>query len=76
MAIITSIVKKPGLDPEEPQNYRPISNLTFISKVIERIVADQIKAHLAENDLMPSVQSAYRPTSGPQHGNGSLESHF
>jgi len=28
--------------------------------VIERIVADQIKAHLAENELMPSVQSAYR----------------
>jgi len=33
-----------GLDPEEPQNYRPISNLTFISKVIERIVANQLKA--------------------------------
>ena len=60
MAIITPVVKKPGLDPEEPQNYRPISNLTFISKVIERIVANQLKAHLADNDLMPSVQSAHR----------------
>jgi len=60
MAIITPVVKKPGLDPEEPQNYRPISNLTFISKVIEQIVANQLKAHLADNDLMPSVQSAYR----------------
>ena len=50
MAIITPVVKKPGLDPEdgeETQNYRPISNLTFISKVIERIVANQIKTHLA-----------------------------
>jgi len=36
MAIITPVVMKAGLDPEEPQNYRPISNL--ISKVIERIV--------------------------------------
>jgi len=60
MAIITPVVKKPKLDPEEPQNYRPISNLTFISKVIERIVANQLKAHLADNDLMPSVQSAHR----------------
>jgi len=60
MAIITPVVKKPGLDPEEPQNYRPISNLMLISKVIERIVANQLKAHLADNDLMPSVQSAYR----------------
>jgi len=34
--------------------------LTFISKVIERIVAEQICAHLTECELMPSVQSAYR----------------
>jgi len=64
MAIITPVVKKAGLVPEEPQNYRPISNLTFISKAIERIVANQIKAHLADNDLMPSVQSAYRQGGG------------
>jgi len=49
MAVITPVVKKPGLDPEEPQNYHPISNLTFISKVIERIVANQLNAHLADN---------------------------
>jgi len=30
-AIITPVVKKPGLDPEEPHSYRPISNLTFQS---------------------------------------------
>jgi len=55
-----SIVKKSGLDPDEPQNYRPISNLTFTSKVIERIMAEQMHAHLTECDLMPPVQSAYR----------------
>ena len=59
MAIIIPVVKKFVLDPEEPQNYRPISNLTFVSKVIEQIVANQLKAHLTDNDLMPSVQSAY-----------------
>ena len=46
-------MKKSGLDPEEPQSYRPISNLTFMSKVIERIVAKQLTAHLTECDLMP-----------------------
>ena len=35
-------------------------NVYTNTKVIERIVADQIKVYLAENDLMPSVQSAYR----------------
>jgi len=53
-------VNKPALDPDKPQSYQPSSNFTFISKVIERIVASQIKAHLAERDLMPSVKSAYR----------------
>jgi len=59
-AIIMPVVKKSGLDPEERQSYRPISNLKFMSKVIERIVAEQIPAHLIECELMPSVQSAYR----------------
>jgi hypothetical protein len=59
-AIITPVVKKPGLDMDEQKSYRPISNLTFISKVIERIVAEQIKAHLVESNLIPAVQSGYR----------------
>lgn len=42
-AIITPILKKAGLDADDVKSYRPISNLTFVSKVIERIVADQIK---------------------------------
>ena len=46
---------------DDVKSYRPISNLTFISKVIERIVAEQIKVFLAESDLMPPLQSAYRP---------------
>jgi len=33
-------VKKSGLHPEEPKSYRPISNLTFVSKVIERIIVE------------------------------------
>ncbi|HSN24300.1 MAG TPA: hypothetical protein VLS45_09090, partial [Methylomicrobium sp.] len=37
-AINTPVLKKTNVDPDEPKNYRPISNLTFLSKVIERIV--------------------------------------
>ena len=47
-------VKKSSFDRDEPQSYRPISNLTFMSKIIERIVAEQLRAHLSERDLMPS----------------------
>ena len=40
--------------------YRPISNLTFISKVMEKIVAKQLIAYLASNNLMPRLQSGFR----------------
>jgi hypothetical protein len=59
-AIITPVLKKTNADPDEPKNYRPISNLTFMSKVIERIVAEQVTRHLNISNLMPPLQSAYR----------------
>jgi len=59
-AIITPVLKKPGADPDDPKNYRPISNLTFMSKIIERLVVEQMTQHLDENNLMPQCQSAYR----------------
>ena len=41
-AIVTPILKKHDLDPDDVKSYRPICNLTFISKVIERIVASRL----------------------------------
>ena len=37
-----------------------ISNLSFVSKLAERVAADQIQSYLNEHDLFPSLQSAYR----------------
>jgi len=42
------------------KNFRPVSNLTFISKVVERVVADQVVRYLQAHDLLPRLQSAYR----------------
>ena len=50
-------MKKPGT---VAANYRPISNLSFILKVIERIVASQLTAYLDSNDLWLRTQSGYR----------------
>ena len=58
--MITPRIKKPGLDRDDVSNYRPISNLTFISKVMEKIVAKQLIAYLASNNLMPRLQSGFR----------------
>ena len=47
-------------DPHDAANYRPISNLSYLSKLLERCVNDQIHNYLSKNDFLPVVQSAYR----------------
>ena len=37
-----------------------MSNLPFISKILEKVVLTQLQKHLSENDLLEIRQSAYR----------------
>jgi hypothetical protein len=60
-AFITPIIKKTGLDSTDVGSYRPISNLSVVSKLLERIVARQVMAYLTSADLLPSLQSGFRP---------------
>ena len=39
-------LKKPSLDPDVLNNYRPVSNLTFVSKIIEKVVNTHLEQHL------------------------------
>ena len=57
---ITPLLKKADLDSADLKSYRPISNLSVISKLLERIVAKQLIRYLKDNDLLPDLQSAYR----------------
>ena len=50
----------PNLDPEVLGNYRPVSNLPYLSKILERAVADQMQANLDTDGLHVKFQSAYR----------------
>ena len=59
-AVVTPMLKKPGLDPNDLKNFRPVSNLPFISKILEKVVLTQLQKHLSENDLLEIRQSAYR----------------
>jgi hypothetical protein len=59
-ALIIPIIKKLMLDPEILKNYRPISNVPFISKVIEKCVATQLTSYITRNNLSCKWQSAYR----------------
>ena len=53
------LIKKPTAG-QEKSNYRPVSNLSFISKVSEKVMLTQFTKHCDENKLLPAYQSAYR----------------
>ena len=59
-AIVTPLLKKTGLDTDNLRNYRPVSNLLFISKLLERVVLKQVRAHMLNHNLLEPFQSAYR----------------
>ena len=59
-AIISPLIKKQGLDSEILKNYRPVTNLSFIKKIIEKAIASQIHSHLINNDIVDNFQSAYK----------------
>ena len=58
-SVITPHLKKPSLNKDNLGNYRPISNLSFISKIIEKIIKTRLDEHLSSNSLYNKFQSAY-----------------
>ena len=59
-AIIRPLLKKSNLDSNVLRHYRPVSNLPFLSKLIERTVFNQLNAYLCHHNLFAKCQSAYR----------------
>ena len=60
VAVLKSLLKKQDADFEQLQNFRPISNLTFVSKLIEKAVALQLNDHILRHHLDETFQSAYK----------------
>ena len=58
-ALLRPLLKKLGLALIE-KNFRPVSNLPFLSKLIERIVAFQLIDYVKQNNLYEPLQSAYK----------------
>ena len=57
-AAVTPLLKRPSLDINILKSYRPVSNLPFVSKVLERVLPSQLKAYMDYNDLHDPLQSA------------------
>ena len=58
-ALVLPSLKKAGLDIAF-KNFRPVSNLPYISKLSERVGANQLTDHMTVNDLHSLWQSAYK----------------
>ena len=51
LAIVNPLLKKNGLDIDVKKNYSPVSNLPYVSKLIERVVVGELQSHIRLNDL-------------------------
>ena len=60
LSFVRPSIKKLNVGSDQFPNYRPISNLAFLSKTIERTAVSQMEPYLVGNDLYPKIQSAYR----------------
>jgi len=58
-SLVKPRLKKPDLDIGDLSHYRPISNLPFLSKLLEKIF-NQLLHHLNTNDILDEFQSGYR----------------
>jgi len=59
-AIVKPLLKKYSLPHDDLASYRPISNLNFISKILERIIQTRLTSHLRSFPSISPFQSAYR----------------
>ena len=59
--VVISLLKKLIVDKDIFKNYQPLSNLAFVSKIIEKTGMKQLSCHMDENNLHASSKSAYRP---------------
>jgi hypothetical protein len=59
-ALVRPLIKKQTLCKDEISNYRPVSNLSFIGKVLEKVVSTQLVEYMSNNHLHDPMQSAYK----------------
>ena len=60
-ALVTPMIKKRDASPEDLSNYRPISNLSFLGKLIEKAAVKLIQEYISVSNLHNPLQSAHRP---------------
>jgi len=57
--VVCPRIKKEWFDASQLKNYRPVSNLSFMSKLLERVVQVRRQAFLDDGDMLPATHLAY-----------------
>ena len=58
-ALVTAVIKKAVLDATDVSSYRPISNLSVLSKLLERLAVQRLMDYLKSFNLLPQLQSGF-----------------
>ena len=66
-AVIKPLLKKPGLDLNIPKHFRPASNRSYISKLLEQVVAPPLVEHLVKHNLLDRLQSGHSTEAAVLH---------
>ena len=66
-SIITPILKKLNLDTNKLNNYRPIANIEFLSKLTEKVVLSRLNEHMDRNNLHIPQQFGYKKGHSTEH---------
>ena len=59
-ALVSPLLKKPTLNKDSKKKYRPVSNLSFLSKVLGKVVVNQLNSHICSSNTFNHYQSACR----------------
>ena len=59
-ALVSPLLKKPTLNRDDMKNYLPLSNLSFLSKILEKLVASRLNSHINSSHTSNDYQSVYR----------------
>ena len=59
-ALVSPLMKKPTLNRDDMKNYRPVSNLSFLSKILAKVVASRLNSHINSSHASDDYQSAYK----------------
>ena len=59
-ANISPLLKKPSLNKDNMANYRPVPNFRYLSKVLEKVVVNQLNTHINSSNTSNQYRSEYR----------------